>query len=200
MVIFCSLQIFAGHLKSCLFNWLWLWLFYDFLRHRLQFWKQKPQSFLEVVGDGWIPKVRRARRRSRRGEQCRGQQEGELAAFWTFGLLSGGCPGNQRSLQQDVLKRYWAHNPQLLHKCWSTAGSHQLLQSRSSSNRCHQYKNMLALLSLGFCRGRHRLVPHITLIFDSLWDLSGEGLPSLLILSMDSNSRIGFLNIWDHIA
>lgn len=197
MLIFYSLQIFAGHLKSCLFNGLRV--FYDFLRYKLQFWKQKSQSFLEMVWDGWIPKVRGARRGSRRGGQCRGQ-EGEPAAFWTFGLLSRGCPGNQWNLQQDVLRRYWARNPQLLHKCWSTAGSHQLLQSRSSSNRCHQHRNMLALLSLGFCRGRHRLVPHMTLIFDSLWGLSGEGLPSALILSMGSNSRARFLNIWDHIA
>lgn len=198
MVIFYSLQIFAGHLKSCLFNWLWV--FYDFLRHRLQFWKQRPQSFLEMAGDGWILKERGARWGSRRGGQWRGQQEGELAAFWTFGLLSGGCPGNQQSLQQDVLKRYWVHNPQVLHKCWSTAGSHQLLRSRSRSNRCHQYRNMLALLSLGFCRGRHGLVPHVMLIFDSLWGLSGEGLPSPLILSTGSNSRTRFLNIWDHTA
>lgn len=129
-----------------------------------------------------------------------GQRQGELAAFGVFRLLSGGFPANWWSSQQDVLKRYWAHNPQLLHKRWSTAGSHQLPQSRSSSNRCYQYRNTLALLSLGFCRGRHRLVPHITFIFDSLWGLGGKGHPSPPILSTGSNSRTSFLNMWGHIA
>lgn len=106
-------------------------------------------------------------------------------------------PGNQQSSQQDVLKGYWAHNPQLLHKCWSTAGSHQLLQSTSGSNRCYQYINMLALLSPKFCRGRHKLV-HFHIHF--CWALGGAGLPPLPILSASSNSRTSFINVWGLIC